>query len=177
MDTKMSLVFLIGCFSVSSFALDEVQVFESGKSTKVYALENEVMVHSSNGDVPKKVRTDLRNTQNFKPGDKVSEIFSDGPLGSGRLRSLPGGVIVKFSEGVDPKIWASENNLTIKKELKPGLFLVSSPAGRKTLSKVNEIAELDGVESVEPNWWTNVESKTSIPIIRIPASIKSSFKR
>lgn len=181
MGTKIGLGFTICILSFSAMALEEIEVRGSDKSTKVYALENEIMVHSNNGEAPARVRTNLRSTQNIKPGDKVSEIFSEGPRGNGRLRSLPGGVVVKFSEGVDPENWALDNDLTIEKELKPGLYLISSPAGRASISKANEIAEMDGVESVEPNWWTNVKSKSSVPLNRLPASLdkalKNSFKR
>lgn len=176
MGIKKNLsTFAIAILSFSqAHAVEEMEVIESGKRTLVYTVDNQQMVFSNNNQAPEIMRTNLRNTRRIQPGERVSEIFSDGPQGSGRLRSLPGGVVVKFSEGVDPKAWAEQNNLTLDKALPNGLYLISTQAGRASLSKANQIAELDGVESVEPNWWTNVESKSAPK--RVPASFQESLK-
>lgn len=170
------VIFLLGSLIFDSFALEQLDVQESGKMIKLYPLENEVMIYSQTGEPPERIRTNTRNTRRLSPGDKVSEIFSESPEGSGRLRSLPGGVIVSFTEGVDPESWAVQNNLSLEKKLKPGVYLISSPSGRASLAKANEIAELDGVETVEPNWWTNVESKSGAPKGRLPASLEKSLQ-
>ena len=95
---------------------------------------------------------------------KVLPLFYDTPDGGGRIRTLPGGIIVKFKKGIiatQINSWAKQKKLEIKHIFKtPGKVMINSPEGLATLDLINEIITSDSIiEEARPNWLTKVEAK------------------
>lgn len=88
-----------------------------------------------------------------------SPVFSTSPEG-GPLRALPGGILVTFSESRDEiwiREWADQNNLDLDKVLPvttASIALIRTAPGLASLEIANRVRTLPGVESAQPNWWT-----------------------
>ena len=119
----MAIKVLISLFMLSS--QERLEFKEQGRDQKIFVIENEVMLHND-GVVPTRIQTNLRGARRISPDDKVSEIFADTENGSGRLRSLPGGIIVKLIQGVDKVQWASRGGYTVLRELNDNQIMFSS---------------------------------------------------
>lgn len=152
-------------FSISLvYGQEEINTEVKGKQIKVFALDNQVMVHPETGEEPFMMRTNQRSARSLRSSDKVSEIFADNAQGGGRIRSLPGGIIVKLDKSVDAEQWARDHNQVILKKVGEGSYLIKSSSGRKTLDELKTVAALPGVLAADPNWWTKVEAKGRVDI-------------
>ena len=88
---------------------------------------------------------------------KTSPVFRDS---AGRLRALPGGVLVIFHSHLTAQdrisFWHDRginiNDVTALTSIK-GLYKVQTPAGMSSLYLSNTLAEYPEVKFTSPNWW------------------------
>jgi hypothetical protein len=92
----------------------------------------------------------------------TSPVFYDQPSG-GRIRALPGNVVVEFDDGVDQsqaERWAEDEGVALLRKFGFGnYYLVESPAGIEALNLANKLRDTASVKSAQPNWWTEVVAK------------------
>ena len=87
-----------------------------------------------------------------------SPVFHDTPTASGRIRALPGNVIVYLNPDWDTnKIsqWMKSHKLEINKkiEIRANAYLVKSEPGIHTLQLANSLYESGDVVAAFPDWW------------------------
>ncbi len=92
---------------------------------------------------------------------KSSAVFKDS---SGRLRILPGNIIVFFDKSWNKsKVaeWADEKGLSIVKCLSKynNIYLIKSEPGIKSLQLANSLKGETGIVSASPNWSVEVQAK------------------
>jgi len=82
-----------------------------------------------------------------------SPVFRDE---GGRLRALPGGVVVTVREGLDePAVRAllASNDARSTRRLGEHAWLVESAAGLPSLELANRLAATGAFVAAQPNWW------------------------
>lgn len=140
------LICLAALFSAGVYA-GEYQYKEHGHVIKLYSIDGHVK-------------------SRLKKSGKKMEVFSLSPDGRRPHRALPGGVVVRLKEearlnsGEEVSAWAKANGLVVDKKMNaPRTWLFKSPEGVETLAVSDKIGTLPEVESVEPNWWIDVENR------------------
>lgn len=98
------------------------------------------------------------------PTGKFSEVFRDKPGSSGRLRTIPGNMIVQLDPGMsDTQVddWIKANGLVLDRKMGFGknILVIKSAPGLATLVKANELAKTNGVVSAYPDWWQQMGLK------------------
>lgn len=93
-----------------------------------------------------------------------SPILRDSASTAGRMRALPGGVIVYLNPEWDQAAvdaWALGKQLEIINKLAIGknVYVIKTPAGLETLSIANSLMQSGKVVSAMPNWWQEVTTK------------------
>ena len=90
--------------------------------------------------------------------ESYSPVFRDTTLGAGRLRALPGNVLVTLNSHwtknqVDA--WINRHNLSVVKILSgmPNVILVYTPPGMESLQLANKLYQSGEVEGASPDWW------------------------
>lgn len=96
-----------------------------------------------------------------RTGAKRSKVYIDR---GGNMMALPGNIIVRREGPCDMaanRQWADDNGLVLVRCLsqRRNMFIVESPAGDATLELAERIATMDGVLSVEPDWWQPMEPR------------------
>lgn len=94
---------------------------------------------------------------------KYSPVLHDGPSSKGRMRALPGNIIVYLdpawnSETVNA--WAGKHQLEIVKKLEigPNIYLIKTGPGMEALNTANTLYRSGEVVAAFPDWW---EEKTT----------------
>ncbi len=104
-----------------------------------------------------------------------SPVFSDAPRG-GNLRSLPGGVLLTFSEGTDVGKWAELNQRKFVRQIGKGpTWLVETPPGLTGLETARALGEDPAVLSSTPNWWIHLEPRKAPPSSAEAARLRRSW--
>ena len=107
------------------------------------------------------LQTSLPAGKTITPLDRDGPWFSDLPGGRGRIRTLPGGLLVKFKKVPTPAEldrWAQEQQVIMVKPLAgQQTFLVQSPPGLGTLELATRLAAHPLVARVTPNWKSRVQ--------------------
>ncbi len=117
--------------------------------------------------------SEAKSAKKMFKSSKILPVFSDDPNGGGRIRTLPGGVIVEFKNELSKEeieAWAKQKDLIIKKFFKDknkdkskykdkNRVEIESPAGFETLDIVDELSTDPLIEEVNPNWLTKIEAK------------------
>ncbi len=91
-----------------------------------------------------------------------SEVFRDGR--GGRLRSLPGDVIVVFRKDwteEQSQNWLTTRKLAVKEKLgfTKNAYLVDAPSGEAGLDLANRLFETGDLKISAPNWWIEARTK------------------
>lgn len=120
----------------------------SGRGQKVRIWKLPAQTHSMNS----------LKTIETQAGSRVSPVFEDGETGAGRLRALPGNVMVTLnSDWSEEKVrrWIATHHLKIIKRMEsnPHVLLIETPAGMESLATANRIYEGGEVMAASPNWW------------------------
>ncbi len=82
-----------------------------------------------------------------------SPVFRDE---GGRLRALPGGVVVTLREGLDEpaaRAFLAAHETRATRRLGERAWLVESAAGLPSLELANRLAETGAFAAAQPNWW------------------------
>ncbi len=95
---------------------------------------------------------------------RLSPIFRLAPYASGPRRALPGGVLVRFTDDLDPEEVRSRLSLggfEVERILDLGSphYLVRSEPGLACLEAARALAARLDVLSASPNWWFEVSSR------------------
>lgn len=102
----------------------------------------------------------MQKTRAAYPAGKYSPVFRDG----GRLRALPGNIIVRFkSEWTETTCnnWLETQQLTLVNKLNAGnnTYVIKAEPGLAALTLANRIHQSGDVVFAHPNWWTEVGKK------------------
>lgn len=94
------------------------------------------------------------------PQARVSPVFRDGD-GGGRMRALPGNVIVYLDPAWDrarAQEWAKSHGVEIVKQLEfgPNIYLIKTDPGLAALDTANRLRTVAGVVHSMPDWWASV---------------------
>lgn len=92
-----------------------------------------------------------------RPG-KYSPVLHDSPSSKGRMRALPGNIIVYLdpswsSEAVSA--WAAKHRLEIVKKLEigPNIYVIKTGPGLEALNSANALYRSGEVVAAFPDWW------------------------
>ncbi len=100
----------------------------------------------------------IHNLKTLQPDGKYSPVFHDTPRASGRMRSLPGNIIVYLNPAWDEATvhrWVSGRNLEIIKRLEigPNIFVLKTGPGLEALETANTLYKSGEVIAAFPDWW------------------------
>jgi hypothetical protein len=91
---------------------------------------------------------------------RMSPIMRDS--GSGRMRALPGNVIVTLDPGWNKDqidAWLTANQLQEASRLANNVVVVSAPPGLPSLELANRLQESGKVVAAQPNWWKQTNQR------------------
>jgi hypothetical protein len=100
----------------------------------------------------------IQNLKTLHPNGKYSPVFHDTPMASGRMRSLPGNIVVYLNPAWDEVAagrWVSGQGLEIVKKLEigPNVFVLKTGPGLEALEKANTLYRSGEVIAAFPDWW------------------------
>ncbi len=100
----------------------------------------------------------IHSLKTLHPDGKYSPVFHDTPRASGRMRSLPGNIIVYLNpawDETDVNRWVSGRNLEIVKKLEigPNIFVLKTGPGLEALETANTLYKSGKVIAAFPDWW------------------------
>ncbi len=105
----------------------------------------------------------ISKLSNISQPGKYSPVLHDGPHTKGRMRALPGNIIVYLdpawnSEAVNA--WVSKHQLEIVKKLEigPNIYVIKTGPGLEALNTANKLYKSGEVVAAFPDWW---EEKTT----------------
>ena len=92
------------------------------------------------------------------PSAQVSPVLYDGPNGTGPIRALPGGVVLRFDEGwseEDVFTWAAARGLELTRTLRlmSTWYVFATDPGLVALDLAEELRQESGVDTAFPDWW------------------------
>lgn len=130
-----------------------VEVGEAKGSVRIWKLNDTV-----------NAETAVREIKTKNDAAKVSAVFHDQGAASGRLRALPGNVIVYLNpewnrQAIDA--WLAKNGLHVVKQLGIGknVYEIETAPGLATLDLANRLYESGDVVAAIPNWWQTVSKR------------------
>ena len=100
----------------------------------------------------------IRGLKTNHPQGSYSAVFHDGPVSTGRMRALPGNIIIHL----DPKWtqaaannWLSARKLEIVKKLEigPNIYVIKTGPGLEALETANALHQSGEVKVASPDWW------------------------
>ena len=88
-----------------------------------------------------------------------SPVFHDKPSETGRIRALPGNIIVYLNPTWNSEkitSWMQSRNLEIIKkiEIRPNAYILKTGPGMQALQMANTLFETGGVVAAFPDWWS-----------------------
>lgn len=106
----------------------------------------------------------IRDTLAKQPNAKVSPVFSDKPGGAGRLRALPGNVIVYLPADWDETAahtWAQKQGVLLDHKLDIGknAYVVRTAPGLAALETANRLHQTGDAVRAIPNWWQETSTR------------------
>lgn len=109
-------------------------------------------------------KTAMQSLNSSHANSRYSPVLQDGPSSSGRMRALPGNIIIHLDPSwqqpaVD--IWLEKNKLEVVRKLNIGanIFVIKTDAGLASLEIANSFHQTDGVVAAYPDWWTEVATR------------------
>jgi hypothetical protein len=93
-----------------------------------------------------------------------SPVLHDGPTTTGRMRALPGNIIVYLDpawDGAAVNAWVSKHQLEIIKKLEigPNIYLIKTGPGLDALNTANALYKSREVVAAFPDWWKQVTTR------------------
>ncbi len=106
----------------------------------------------------------IRNLKSINPQGKYSAVLHDGPSSTGRMRALPGNVIVYLDPQWDEAAvsnWLRAHSLEIVKKLEIGLniYVIKTGPGMEALETANSLYLSGEVKAAFPDWWQEVSTR------------------
>lgn len=108
--------------------------------------------------------TAIRGLKASHPQGNYSAVFHDGPASTGRMRALPGNVIVyldpKWSQATANN-WLNARKLEIVKKLEigPNIYVIKTGPGLEALETANALYRTGEVKAAFPDWWQEVTTR------------------
>jgi hypothetical protein len=108
--------------------------------------------------------TALGSLKTSHPQGNYSVVLHDGPASTGRMRALPGNVIVYL----DPQWsqttvsnWLRTHKLELVKKLEigPNIYVIKTAPGLEALEIANALYRSGEVKAAYPNWWQEVTTR------------------
>jgi hypothetical protein len=105
-----------------------------------------------------------RNLKAVHPQGKYSAVLHDGPNSGGRMRALPGNIIVYLDPQWDETAvnnWLSTHKLEIVKKLEigPNIYVIKTGPGLEALDTANALYRSGEVKAAFPDWWQEVTTR------------------
>ncbi|NOX43497.1 MAG: hypothetical protein GXP19_07170 [Gammaproteobacteria bacterium] len=111
-------------------------------------------------------RTTIQSLKSMHANAKsrYSPVLQDGPSNSGRMRALPGNIIIHLDpswEQVAVDTWLEKNKLVVVRKLNigPNIFVIKTDSGLASLEIANKFHESGEVVAAYPDWWTEVATR------------------
>jgi len=111
-------------------------------------------------------RTTIQSLKSMHANAKsrYSPVLQDGPSNSGRMRALPGNIIIHLDpswEQATVDNWLDKNKLEVVRKLNigPNIFVVKTDSGLVSLEIANKLHESGEVVAAYPDWWTEVATR------------------
>jgi len=108
--------------------------------------------------------TVIRSLKTIHPQGKYSAVLHDGPSGAGRMRALPGNIIVYLDPQWDKTAvsnWLGSHKLEIVKKLEigPNIYVIKTGPGLEALDTANMLYRSGEVKAAFPDWWQEVVTR------------------
>lgn len=134
-------------------ALPAAQSFKSAGGARLWRL--------TDGTAP---TTAIRDTLAKQPNAKISLVFSDNASGTGRMRALPGNVIVYLPadwNDAAAHTWAQKQGVLIDRKLDIGknAYVVRTAPGLAALETANRLHQTGEVVRAIPDWWQETSTR------------------
>ncbi len=105
-----------------------------------------------------KTKAAIESLKSSPANGKFSPVLHDGPSSSGRMRSLPGNIIVHLAPSWEQNLiddWLSQNNLEVVRKLSigPNTFVIKTDPGLAALELANRLHDAGEVVAAYPDWW------------------------
>lgn len=99
-----------------------------------------------------------------QPSAKYSPVLHDSPSAGGRMRALPGNVIVYLNpDWGQAKVaqWAAKYGLSVLRELDVGknVYVIQTAPGLEALQTANALYKSGEVVAAFPDWWLEVATR------------------
>ncbi len=110
------------------------------------------------------VENAIRNLKSIHPQGKYSAVLHDGPSDTGRMRALPGNVIIyldsQWNEAAVSN-WLSAHRLEAVKKLEigPNIYVIKTGPGMEALETANSLYLSGEVKAAFPDWWQEVSTR------------------
>jgi len=106
----------------------------------------------------------IRSLKVRHPNGKFSAVLHDGPSGDGRMRALPGNIIVYLDpqwDSAQVNSWLSVHGLEIVKKLEIGsnIYVIKTGPGLEALDTANALYQSGEVKAAFPDWWQEVVAR------------------
>lgn len=108
--------------------------------------------------------TAIRSLKTIHPQGKYSAVLHDGPTRTGRMRALPGNIIVYLNPQWDEAAvssWLGKRKLEIVKKLEigPNIYVIKTGPGLEALATANALYRSGEVKAAFPDWWQEVVTR------------------
>lgn len=105
--------------------------------------------------------TAISNISADHPQGKYSAVLHDTPISTGRMRALPGNIIVYLNPQWDAAAisnWLGVHKLEIVKKLEigPNIYLIKTGPGMEALTTANALYRSGEVKAAFPDWWQEI---------------------
>jgi len=105
--------------------------------------------------------TAIRSLKASHPQGSYSAVLHDAPVSTGRMRALPGNVIVYLNPQWNQAAvsnWLSARKLEIVKKLEigPNIYVIKTGPGLEALETANALYRSGEVKAAFPDWWQEV---------------------
>jgi len=98
------------------------------------------------------------------PQGKYSAVLHDGPSSGGRMRALPGNIIVYLDPQWDAAAihnWLNKHQLEVVRKLEIGanIYVIKTGPGLEALDTANALYRSGEVKAAFPDWWLEVATR------------------
>ena len=108
--------------------------------------------------------TAVRALSSVNQTGNYSPVLHDGPTTTGRMRALPGNMIVYLDPAWDSAAvtaWANKHQFEIIKKLEigPNIYIIKTGPGLEALNTANALYKSGEVVAAFPDWWEEVTTR------------------
>ena len=108
--------------------------------------------------------TAISSLKTIHPQGKYSAVLQDGPGGTGRMRALPGNIVVYLDPQWNQAAvnhWLNLHKLEIVKkvEIGPNIYVIKTGPGLEALTTANALYKSGEVKAAFPDWWQEVVTR------------------